>query len=55
VAEPWTCIRCGPVELEEIYLLTWDSPHNEETHLGCGGSVDPPAEPTTTEPTGGPQ
>ena len=42
----WICITCGPVELDEIHLLTWDSPHNEETHLGCDGVVEPT--PTTT-------
>lgn len=37
----WTCIRCGPIELDQINNLTWDSPHNEETHVGCGGVCEP--------------
>ena len=36
----WTCLTHGPIPPEEVYLLTWDSPHGDERHSTCGSGVD---------------
>jgi hypothetical protein len=36
----WICLKHGPISNEEVYLLTWDSPHGDERHIDCGHGVD---------------
>lgn len=43
---PWICPNHGLIPPEQIWLLTPDSPHGEETHLDCGEPAD-----LTTEET----
>lgn len=46
----WKCLEHGVIPADQVGLLTWDSPHGEEYHEGCGTAVDweAPDEPALT-------
>lgn len=34
------CTEHGDLDTDDVFLLTWDSPHGEESCGHCGGDVE---------------